>query len=338
MRALPGVSDIFVPLSEGRDGPSRGLCSCGRPSDPEFLARLGPGDTVHSDWSAKSLLMSPRDHSPAVPPPSSKECRRCKEALLLRGGILVDKYCFGHCVVSRKKKVLKVDLDKGVLEIWPTGEKWFRKKVASIVDLSSLTGVVFGAYTYTFKKQREKNCPPCWSTFSLIGTHRTYDFSSRLPEVVESAVRGLQQIIWDMTRVPATLQPDLSALSVKRDDGGHVFRPMDLGFFLWMRMRFRLQEAAGEQNIGSDFMLWMVFMRCAFRSTSEIQKQRFIHMAHKLHQPPWQLPVEDQWANQTLAKVQFQRDRVVAMVSDSYDCKIHMFLPRAPHAVVDPLY
>lgn len=319
-------TDIIGPIAHA-GSPPRGLCSCGRHSDPEFLAVIRPANLT--------TLTSPRDHAHAVLPASSTECRQCKEALLLQGGILVDKYCFGHCVVNRKKKVLKLNLEKHVLEIWPVGRKWFRKREASIIEIAGLAGVIFGAYTYTFKKQRDSNCPPCWSTFSLVGAHRTYDFSSRLPEVVESAVRGLQQIIWDLTGIPRA--PDPLPPGIEGEDGSRAVPPMNLGFFLWMRMRFRLQEAAGDQGIGPNYMLWMLFMGCAFRSKSEIQKQRFIHMAHKLHQTPWDLPKESDWANQTLAKVQFQRDRVVAMVSHSYDCKIHTFLPRAPHAVVDPL-
>merc|ERR1712146_265641 len=74
-------------------------------------------------------------------------------------------------------------------------------------------------------------------------------------------------------------------------------------------------------------------MTCAFLSTSDVTKARFIDMAEKLQEEhkigmPKGTEVRD-----LSAKMKFQKEREMDIVKDRYECNIHVFLPHAPQAV-----
>jgi len=240
------------------------------------------------------------------------------------------------------------------------------------VPVNDILGVVFGAYTCTFKKQRTVDLPPHWAAFSLVGRSRTYDFSARDPEVVECCVRMLQRVVWDRRSPfcsPALgMLPEGGSEAVHSSDNGGdasqesrqgtpaisasasgtsgasasgppcpdlgAFEPWPLGFFLWMRLRFRLQEEAQKKSLSPDQMLWTVFMRCAFLSSDEVSKARFIDMAEKLQQENDFRDPSGAEMRELSLKIRFQKEREMDIVKDRYECHIETFLPRAPRAVV----
>merc|ERR1711879_846327 len=121
-------------------------------------------------------------------------CRECKAFLLLERRVEVDKYSYNGWFFNRSKKFLKLSDDRQEFSFW---SKHRSRHFQVAVPISDILGVVFGAYTCTFKKQRHVDQPPHWSAFSLIGRTRTYDFSAHDPQIVECCVRTLQQVIWD---------------------------------------------------------------------------------------------------------------------------------------------
>jgi len=294
---------------------SPAMCACGKEADALFLVKLLANIGLREDV----------------------KCRECKSAVLLQdSGVEVDKYCYNGWLFSCKKKLLKLSQNRQELHFWPLhrSEAW---KVT--VPIRDLIGVVFGAYTCTFKKQSSSTLPPHWAAFSLISRSRTYDFSARDPEVVESCVRTFQQLIWDKR---ATLQLSSSC----QEERARViapslgaFEPWSFGFFLWMRLRFRLQEEAVKRSLRSNHMLWIVFMKCAFLSTSEVTKARFIDMAEKLEKETFMRESTQGGPNggtemrELSVKIQFQKEREMDIVKDRYECRIDTFLPRAPAAV-----
>lgn len=264
----------------------------------------------------------------------------------------VEKYAHSGWLFSWKKKLLRLSKEQDEIIIWsPHGMKAFKK---AVVPIRELVGVTYGAYTCTFKNLSPVNLPPNWAAFSLIGRDRTYDFSAREPDVVECCVRTLQRLLYERRSSPI-LDSSHSSLSNHMPachhgpSKGHkthmacpqmgAFEPWRLGFFLWMRLRFRLQEAAQQRNIRLDHMLWTVFITCAFISTSDVTKAKFIDMAEKLqveHAFPTQglesrpqgLEVRD-----LSAKIKFQKEREMEILKDRYECDIGQFLPHAPAAV-----
>jgi hypothetical protein len=249
----------------------------------------------------------------------------------------VDKYCYGGSLFSRKRKLMRLSEDQEELYFWTRhrSSKW-----QVTVSLKDIFGVVFGAYTCTFKKQTATNMPPHWSAFSLIGRGRTYDFSARDPDVVECCVRTLQQLVWERrggiqalpTDKSRSWEPHQSSHSIVSMPSIKPFEPWPVGFFLWMRLRFRLQQEAQKRSLGPEYMLWTVFMRCAFLSTNEVTKARFIDMAEKLIQ---ELGLTSSSGMQELSvKINFQKDRQMDIVKDRYVCRIENFMPRAPSGVV----
>eukprot|EP00747_Dinoflagellata_sp_TGD_P193171 gnl/TRDRNA2_/TRDRNA2_58994_c0_seq1.p1 gnl/TRDRNA2_/TRDRNA2_58994_c0~~gnl/TRDRNA2_/TRDRNA2_58994_c0_seq1.p1 ORF type:complete len:419 (+),score=73.07 gnl/TRDRNA2_/TRDRNA2_58994_c0_seq1:58-1314(+) len=283
------------------------ICSCGEQVDPHFINKLLP------DLEDRN------------------KCRLCKVYLLLHRGLEVHKYCYGRALTSRKRKVLRLSTDNTSLQFWPLSSS---PSHGHSVSLSDISGVVFGAYTCTFKKQKAENLPPHWAAFSLISPARTYDFSAPRPEVVECCITGLQQALWQKRREDPSLTPpriDINAPNV----GKTLFKPWPLGFFLWMRLRFRLQEQAQKEKLAPDHMLWVIFMRCAFKSEDELSKGRFIDMAEKLQTQCEFSADEEKGEMKNLGmRYRFQKQRVLQIVEDTYHCQMNTFLPRAPAALI----
>jgi len=240
--------------------------------------------------------------------------------------------------------MLRLSEDNEELQYWSKR----RSSLKSIsIPVSDVHGVVFGAYTCTFKKQKPTDLPPNWAAFSLIGDVRSFDFSARVPEVVECCVLGLQQIVWERRQIEKA-----QALATSAIMKNFAFEPWPPGFFLWMRLRFRLQEQAAKRVMAPDHMLWIVFMKCAFSSQSEFSKGRFINMAEKLQNENNFDPrfdpglasgaglersgeiVKGSAQFPGRAKLEFQKERVKLIVDDEYRCPMHRFLPGAPQAVV----
>jgi len=292
-------------------------CECGKQADPPFCKRF---------------LKSPEQAS---------LCRECKAVVVLQGQVQVDKYCYSGWLFSRKKKLLRLSKDKEELIFGAMHHSAWQVTV----PLKELIGVVFGAYTLTFKKQSAKSSPPHWAAFSLVARDRTYDFSCRDPEIVECCVRTFQQLIWDRRYSLAIGKSPKPSIAIKcgraeeiidrdRDiicPGLGAFRPWPTGFFLWMRLRFRLQEEAQKRNLEPDHMLWTVFMRAAFLSDNEVTKARFIDMAEKL-QTEHAFTLANEMRDLSV-KIQFQKEREMDIVKDRYECHIDTFLPSAPTAV-----
>lgn len=142
-------------------------------------------------------------------------------------------------------------------------------------------------------------------------------------------MRTFQQLVWKRRAVlkdhhhhANLICPSLGA-----------FEPWPLGFFLWMRLRFRLQEEAQKRNLRPDHMLWTVFMKCAFLTTNEVQKARFIDMAEKLqNEHAFEAGLGEM--RDLSVKIRFQKEREMDIVKNRYECNIATFLPRAPSAVV----
>lgn len=259
-------------------------------------------------------------------------CRECKSLRLLEEYVEVDKYCYSAWFFSRKRKRLRLRREQDELMIcfWPAhrSSSW---KIS--VPVRDIIGVVFGAYTCTFKRQSNQNMPPHWAAFSLVGRHRTYDFAARDPEVVECCVRTFQKAICE--KRSEMIERGRLGIPIKDlacPDLG-TFDPWPLGFFLWMRLRFRLQDEASKRRLGVDHMLWIVFMKCAFLTSDERSKARFIDMAEQLHRDGTFEPGSTEMRDLS-TKIQFQKDREMAIVKDRYECRVDTFLPRAPTAVL----
>jgi len=294
------------------DAVSAEACACGEPVDPQFASKIIQDTPPILDVRGK--------------------CRQCKVLMLLHEGIEVDKYCYHSSPINRRRKVLQLSEDKGTLQYWPRSRP---RSWAKVVQLKEILGVVFGAYTHTFKKQRASEVPPHWASFSLVGLDRSYDFSAKIPDTVECCIRGFQQVLWK--RQQQAIAASLSAPNPVSAQPMRQFtaaEPWSLGLFLWMRLRFRLQEEAQKRSLGPDHMLWVVFMHCAFKSSDELTKARFIHMAEGLKdQYQFRVDVGPDMRDLYL-KIRFQKERVLEIVEDRYECHIHTFLPRAPSAVV----
>lgn len=248
---------------------------------------------------------------------------------LLHKGVDVEKYSFGRALLGhRKRKRLRLSADNHEILYGPRTEgadpeedySKFAKNAAA-VPINEILGVVFGAYTCTFKKQKPRHIPPHRSAFSLIGRHRTYDFRSDDPEVVETCILGIQQLTWDLARETGTTR--------------HKLPPWSLGAFLWMRLRFRLQETARKAGTDMAQMLWIVFMRCAFAEENILVKRRFLEMAGYLER---RYGLErGQGASTGMSaehlRTLYQRDRAEAILEGHYECKLEQCLPRAPPGV-----
>lgn len=339
----PGTStEIQVDISAGN------CCDCGKEVDELFIDKLLQALSIKDDVHQK--------------------CRECKALRLLEECVEVDKYSYNGWLVKRKRKLLRLSKDHREVQLW---QKHSASRV-QMVPVNEILGVVFGAYTCTFKKQRSVDMPPHWAAFSLVGRTRTYDFSARDPEVVECCVRMLQRVVWDRRspycrpgragsaaeggpgqdasslREPAASDFGESASASLPSANASVsstgssppcpdlgaFEPWPLGFFLWMRLRFRLQEEAQKKSLGPDHMLWTVFMRCAFLSSDEVSKARFIDMAEKLQQENNFSDLSGAEMRELSLKIRFQKEREMDIVKDRYECHIETFLPRAPRAVV----
>jgi hypothetical protein len=243
--------------------------------------------------------------------------------LLLREGVEVDKYCYHTSWIGRRAKILRLSDDESRIQFWPS--RWGARGASSAVTVvfSELLGIVFGAYTCTFKRQRASELPPHWSAFSLVAEHRTYDFSSASPIVVECCVRGLQELFIQR-----------KAESASPLDGVVSLQPFPLGLFLWMRVKFRLQEHAQQCSLRTYSMLWKVFMQCALRSPNEISKHRFISMAERLQTKFDFDPQKRGTDMQDLSiRMNFQKERVMKIVGDQWVCNIEDVLPRIPAAL-----
>lgn len=275
------------------DGPANNLCDCGRRVDTEYL---------------KYML-----------PDAAQKCRFCKTLMLLTTGIKVEKYCYGQAVVKRKTKLLWLSEDYQDL--------YYKRKNSKIssavaVPLSEALGVVYGAYTSTFKRQKDSDMPPHWAAFSIVSRYRTYDFSAHHSQAVEAAVMGLQQVIWERRQ-----DKHESGSSIKMSP----LKPWSLGFFLWMRLRFRLQEHALKAKTDPNHMLWIVFMRCAFACPEENSKRRFIGMAKrlekdlKLMQGSWEVGDIDPAHMRTLC----QKNRAENIIKGVWYCMIDQYIPHS---------
>lgn len=286
-----------------------------------------------------------------VSPPEPAVDGRQKDYLSrLKEGVVVDKYCYGVALAKRRGKVLRLSEDNQELQYWPRSvssalslwsspadEKYDVPRNKDSVLLNEIIGVIFGAYTCTFKKLKPNSLPPHWASFSLVATSRTYDFSSSNPYVVECCVRGLQQLVWDRRSIaPESSFSSVSAAPTPLTVGA---KPWPHGFFLWMRLRFRLQEQAQNSCLGPDHMLWIVLMRCAFKSSDEVSKLRFMEMAEKLYpedNPKTSSTSKANEIQEERLRIRFQKQRAKDIVEDHYACHIHQFLPHAPSAVVAP--
>ncbi|CEM31327.1 unnamed protein product [Vitrella brassicaformis CCMP3155] len=121
--------------------------------------------------------------------------------------------------------------------------KW--KKVL----LEDVLGVVFGAYTFTFKRLQADFRPPHWAAFSLVLKSRTYDFSCAHRSAIECFTIGLQELL------PEEGKPSLMRL-----------RPVRLGPFLWMSARHRLHSLAAMEDLSLPLTLWIVLIQSALQS------------------------------------------------------------------------
>jgi len=236
------------------------------------------------------------------------------------GGVEVDKYCYGFSLLKRTRKMIRL-IDDAELRYWSKNKS---SSSAVSVPMDAFRGVVFGAYTITFKRQR-RNMPPHWAAFSLVGNVRTWDFSACSPETVECCVLGLQHVIWERSQsIPQSVFPS--------------WKPWPLGCFLWMRLRFRLQEQAQKGCVVLGQALWIVFMQCAFTCSDDHSKSRFIDMARKLmldHDDIRQVDGTEEMRNLQL-KMRFQKERVQAIIQDRYECQLRAVLPRAPVSITLP--
>merc|ERR1719161_1396588 len=79
-------------------------------------------------------------------------------------------------------------------------------------------------------------------------------------------------------------------------------------------------------------------MNCAFSTSSETSKRRFLVMAKRL-ESDYQFDMESNAMSRDLsAKIRFQKMRVEDILKDKYECCIHQYLPRAPPAVTSPFF
>lgn len=281
------------------------VCDCGRGAavDTAFLARAG------KYWAK-------------VP-----KCRHCKVFLFLHYGFEVDKYCYNNAWPSRRRKYLGLSKDNLSVEFWPQYRGAEGQAHATQVPFAHIVGVVFGAYTVTFKRLRSSDMPPEWAAFSLVCRDRTYDFSARLPEAVECSITGFQELIWRSRLQDPQSTLDASPVAAPS-------KPWQTGFFLWMRLRFRLQEAAQKARLHPHHELWIVLVRCAFQSSDAHTKHRFLDMASKLQHifniDPKNLTADMHAIALTL---NFQKERVQEIIEDRYECNTLSFLPQAPPAI-----
>lgn len=272
--------------------PNNSACDCGKAVDPFFLQ--------------KQL------------PEASKKCRFCKVLQLLTQGIKTDKYSHGPAWIKRKQKVIWLSEDYQDLFYRPKNRK--SPSCIVTVPLSEALGVVYGAYTSTFKQLKDSAMPPHWAAFSLVSRYRTYDFSARSAEAVEACVMGLQHIIYERRQDKHASSSRMTALE-----------PWTLGFFLWMRLRFRLQEEAVKANTDPTRMLWIVFMRCAFACPEENSKRRFIGMAKRLERDlKGSKKVEDldiSTKESRYMRVLCQKNRAENIIKGVWYCMIEQYIP-----------
>eukprot|EP00927_Polykrikos_kofoidii_P038547 TRINITY_DN32953_c0_g1_i1.p1 TRINITY_DN32953_c0_g1~~TRINITY_DN32953_c0_g1_i1.p1 ORF type:complete len:307 (-),score=27.76 TRINITY_DN32953_c0_g1_i1:71-991(-) len=241
-----------------------------------------------------------------------RRCRECKVLLLLRQGLELDKYPYHTSIMGRRKQVLSLDEDGETLLFRP---KRLSKSWSVSVSLSEIRGIVFGANTSTFKRLKASDVPPHWAAFSLICRRRTYDFSCSSSDVVESCVRGLQQVLWQ--RRPASPR------------GISPTFPWPLGLYLWMRLRLRLQDAACKSTLSVEHQLWIVFTSCSLKSSDELTKSRFMFMAGSLSEKYRFDYAKNTDLKDIHHKILFQRDRINDIDENRYASQIQCSLPRS---------
>merc|ERR1719453_1709046 len=134
-------------------------------------------------------------------PEAVQKCRFCKILQMLTKGVKTEKYTYGPALIPRKQKFLWLSKDYQDLYYRPKSRKGAPLTPGAAgtvtVPLSEALGIVYGAYTATFKKLKLQDVPPHWAAFSIVSRYRTYDFTCRSPEAVEACVMGLQHVIYE---------------------------------------------------------------------------------------------------------------------------------------------